>query len=81
MGWSGYSPITYTRAASPPTAPPEAPKIAQATSTTISLVLTRSEDNGGSPITAHEVWIDDGALGDFVEVTSYDGSSLLFTID
>jgi hypothetical protein len=32
-------------------------------------------------ITSHELWIDDGALGDFVKLASYDGSSLAFTID
>jgi hypothetical protein len=66
VGWSQYSPISYTRAAERPSAPPTAPAPAGATSTTISLVLTRSEDNGGSVITSHQLWIDDGALGEFV---------------
>ena len=81
VGWSGYSPITQTRAAERPRAPPGAPVLASATGTTISLVLTRSEDNGGSDITRHELWMDDGALGSFSKVNSYDGSSLTFTVD
>ncbi len=80
VGWSSYSPISYTRAASRPRAPTAPPRVAGATSTSISLVLTRSEDNGGSPIVRHELWIDDGALGAYRQVTSYDGSSLEFTI-
>lgn len=81
VGWSEYSPITQTRAAERPSPPPSAPVPGLATDTTIGLVLTRSEDNGGSDITRHELWVDDGALGAFSKVASYDGSSLAFTVD
>jgi hypothetical protein len=81
VGWSSYSPVTYTRAAQRPSAPPSPPAFVSATSSTISLTLSRCEDNGGSVITSHELWIDDGALGAFSKVASYDGSSLAFTID
>lgn len=65
VGWSSYSPITYTRAARVPAAPSTAPQYVSATSTTMNVILTLSEDNGGSVITSHELWVDDGALGSF----------------
>lgn len=80
VGWSGYSPVTETLAASLPAAPPAAPEFVAATSTSISFLLQRSEDNGGSSITSHELYIDDGAAGAFSKVTSYDGSATSFTI-
>lgn len=79
-GWSPYSPTTQFRAAQPPGAPLVAPKLVSATSTEMTLELVRSEENGGSPIIRHELWIDDGNLGSFSKVASYDGSSLTFTI-
>ena len=51
-----------------------------ATSGSISLSLARSEDNGGAAISRHELWMDDGALGEFQEVHSYDGYSVAFTV-
>jgi hypothetical protein len=64
-GWSEYSPITQNRAAQRPATPLAAPRLVSATSSEMVLELTRAEDNGGSPITRHELWIDDGALGSF----------------
>jgi len=81
VGWSGYSPITQKRAASKPEAPTTAPKLVAATATTISITLTKSDDNGGSIITSHELYIDDGALGLYQQVTRYNGADLTFTID
>ena len=81
VGWSDYSPILYRRAASVPSAPPLAPSLVQATSTTLELSLTKSTDNGGAVIIAHELWIDDGELGAYTQVASYDGISTSFTID
>ncbi len=44
------------------------------------MILAKVTDNGGSLVTAHELWIDDGDRGSFTEVYSYDqGSS--FVID
>jgi hypothetical protein len=31
-------------------------------------------ENNGSPISSHEIWIDDGEKGSFVKVESYDQS-------
>ena len=81
VGWSAYSPVTLTRAARRPAAPILPPVFTAATSTTMSVALTFSEDNGGAPITRHELWIDDGALGIFQPVNSYGGASRGFTIE
>lgn len=44
------------------------------------ITLTRSTDNGGSNIIRHELWVDDGNLGAFSNLTTYDGQSIIFTI-
>ena len=64
-GWSGYSPVVEALASQGPVAPESAPVFVTATSTTLSITMTLSTDNGGTPITSHELWIDDGALGAF----------------
>jgi hypothetical protein len=63
-GLSQYSPIGFLLAASPPSSP-AAPKFVAATLTTITLQLENSLDNGGAPITAYQLWIDDGLKGIF----------------
>lgn len=65
IGWSDYSPMGYTRAASVPSAPPAPPRFVSATDTTISLALTHSLDNGGSNVLSHELYVDAGGLGPF----------------
>lgn len=81
IGWSVYSPMGYLRAADVPSAPPAV--IAVTTSATeIALALQPSADSGGSEITAYELWIDDGDLGEtFTKLDSYDGLSQSFTIE
>lgn len=64
IGWSDYSPIGFLLAASVPYAP-EAPQFSAATDSTISVVIKKVVDNGGAPVTEHELWIDDGARGSF----------------
>jgi len=81
VGWSDYSPVTSTRAAQRPEAPPLPPAFVAANSASMSLSLTLCEDNGGAAIIRHELWVDDGALGAFSQVLSYDGSSSSFTIE
>jgi len=81
VGWSEYSPMGYTRAASVPSTPPAPPTFVQATDTTMTVSLTRSLDNGGSIVVRHELWIDAGGLGPFQNVTRYDGAALSFTLD
>ena len=79
VGWSGYSPIGYLTAASAPDAPP-APLFVSATSTSISVIVPRVLENGGSPVISYELLIDDGIGGNFIVVTSYDQNPT-FTIN
>jgi hypothetical protein len=81
VGWSQYSPMGYTRAASVPSAPPAPPRFVSATDTTMTVAFTHSLDNGGSNVVNHELWVDGGGLGPFQKVTRYDGASLSFTLD
>lgn len=59
IGWSAYSPIGYILAASKPAAPP-APTYVSSTSTTVTMSLQTSLDDGGSPITGYALYRDDG---------------------
>lgn len=60
IGWSGWSsPDTYIVAAVTP-AKPRAPALISATSTEMDLELWIPEDNGGSPLTQFELYINDG---------------------
>jgi hypothetical protein len=79
IGWSDYSPVGFLFAAKVP-AQPIAPVYYSATDSTISVVLEKVSDNGGSLITSHELWIDDGARGSFSQVSSYD-QGFSFVID
>jgi hypothetical protein len=81
IGWSSYSPIGYLRAASRPKAP-SAPIYIAATSTTITVQLGRSLDDGGAVVQTYELWIDAGDLAsDFSQVASYTGLETSFVID
>ena len=79
IGWSEYSPVGYLLAASVPQAP-AAPVYYAATDSSISLKIEKVVDNGGAPVSEHQLWIDDGARGTYQQVTSYD-QSLAFVID
>lgn len=59
VGWSAYSPIGFLLAAQVP-AKPQQPEFISATDSTISILVNKATDNGGSMITSHELWIDDG---------------------
>jgi hypothetical protein len=71
VGWSGYSPIGYLIAASVPDAPPS-PRFESATISSISVIVPRVLENGGSPVTSYELLIDDGLGGNFKNISSYD---------
>lgn len=79
VGWSEYSPIGYLIAASAPSAPP-APQYVSATSSTLSILVPRVLENGGSPVSSYELLIDDGLGGNFKVITSYNQNPA-FTID
>ena len=59
VGWSEYSPITYIMAASKPEKP-AVPMLAAVSDTSITLSLSPSAEDGGSPITGHKIFRDDG---------------------
>ena len=59
IGWSDWSTETYIVAAIAPAAP-RAPTLLSATATEMSLRLYVPEDNGGSPLTEFELYINDG---------------------
>jgi hypothetical protein len=72
-GWSGWSPIGFIKAASVPQAP-LAPTLVGATSTSITVKINLSLDNGGAPILDYKLFIDQGSLGSlFTLVSCYDG--------
>lgn len=82
IGWSAYSPIAYIRAATVPQAPQQ-PMLLSSTSSSITVLVPRSEDNMGSPITSYKLYIDSGDdfTSSFVEVMSYDGISDQHTLE
>jgi hypothetical protein len=83
IGWSDYSPIAYILAANVP-APPPKPTYKNSTSTNISILIRRSEDDGGSPITGYKLFVDAGNNfnSEFSQVLSYiDSGSTHTTLD
>jgi hypothetical protein len=75
VGWSGYSPVAYIVAMSPP-GKPLAPEFVSTTNETISLELNFATENNGGPILWHELYRDNGDAGaSEINVTSYDESS------
>jgi hypothetical protein len=80
VGWSDYSPITFIAAAARPTAP-AAPTLLAVSATGLTLGLSPSTSDSGSPITAYKIFRDNGAFTDATyanEMTNYDGSSTQF---
>lgn len=82
IGWSQYSPIAYVRAANVPTAPLQ-PSYVSSTSTTVTISVPRSINDGGSPITGYKLWVDagDDFTSTFTQVPSYNGHDVEFTSD
>jgi len=81
-GWGPYSPITHLQAAAVPEKPP-APTLGAATDLGVTLNLLPSTEDGGSPITAHKIFRDDGTgLGPIsypYNHALYDGSASGYT--
>lgn len=72
IGWSGYSLANSLLLARQPS-PPARPLYLSSDATSITIEVLPSVDNGGSDITAHEVWRESGGV--LVQDTTYDGSS------
>jgi hypothetical protein len=82
IGWSAWSsPNAYIRAAVSP-GKPQAPELASATATDMVLNFFAPEDNGGSPLTLFELFINDGteATEPTTQVTSYTSNLLTHTL-
>lgn len=58
-GWGPYSPVTHLQAAGVPDKPPP-PTLNVATDLGVTLNLYPSTEDGGSPITEHKIFRDDG---------------------
>jgi len=82
IGWSTYSPIAYIRAATVPQAPLQ-PSLLSSTQTSITILVPRSQDNMGSPITSYKLYVDagDDFTSSFSQVMSYDGLSEQHTLE
>lgn len=50
-----------------------------ATDASITLLFSESLNNGGSEITAYELWMDDGFGTEYSQVTGYDDNSMTYT--
>jgi len=59
IGWGDYSDIVYVLSATKPQKPPR-PSMISTSSTSITLSLKRSTDDGGSPITGYRLLVDAG---------------------
>jgi len=59
IGWSEFSNNDYLLRAGVPKAPP-APLFLEADSTSVTIQVLETQDNNGAPITAYEVWRDNG---------------------
>lgn len=59
VGWGPFSADSFVLAATKPKTPLP-PYFYSFTSDTLSIVVPRSEDNGGSAITSYELWVDAG---------------------
>jgi len=60
---------------------PVAPILNSVNTTTISVTVARSPDDGGGEISRHEIWRNQGTgTLDFVNVTTYDGLQATHTV-
>jgi hypothetical protein len=81
VGWSNYSPVSYITAAAKPDRPP-APQLQTATAAGLTLILSPTAEDGGSPITGYKIFRDDGnafvANTYATELTRYTGAATTF---
>jgi hypothetical protein len=82
VGWSGFSPITYIRAAAVAERPP-APQLLAPSSSGLTLAISPSSEDGGAPVTGYRLFRDDGAGltapdAAYIELAGYDGASFTY---
>jgi hypothetical protein len=59
---------------------PDQPRFVQATSDSMTLEFDKVEENGGTTIAFYKLYISDTQADDYEEIASYDGYSLVYTI-
>lgn len=79
VGWGAFSAEATVLAADRPSRP-EPPTFSSYSAGTLTVTIGESADNGGTAITAMELWRDagDDFSSSFTQVTGYDGSSLTY---
>ncbi len=76
-----WSDMTYVVASTYPKAPPK-PVYTFVDNTKLDLILTETQDDGGSKILAYHLYINEGFDGTaYHKVSTYDGDSMVFTIN
>jgi hypothetical protein len=82
VGWGPYSDVGSVLAASAPSAPPR-PRHVSSTGSSISLGFYEAEDDGGSPVTAYELYSSadyQSAAPTFSLVSGYTDSAMAYTL-
>jgi hypothetical protein len=81
IGTGPWSDMTYVVASTFPKAPPK-PVYTFVDNTKLDLLLTETQDDGGSKILAYYLYINEGFDGTaYHKVSTYDGDSMVFTIN
>lgn len=81
IGSGPWSDLKYVIASTYPKAPPQ-PQYVFVDNTRVDLILSETQDDGGSNILAYHLFINEGSDGSpYHEVTTYDGSSLAFSVN
>ena len=81
IGWSDYSDIVYILSATKPEKPPRPVRLST-DSTSITLKLQQTTDDGGSPITGYQLLVDEGDdfYSEFTAIDRYTTFTSPFTV-
>lgn len=81
VGWSLFSDTGFLQAAQIPDKPP-VPIYVSSDSTSVTVLLSQTLDDGGTPVTEYKLFRDAGNdfTSSYTEITRYDGSSSTFTM-
>jgi hypothetical protein len=81
VGESEYSDFSETIVAAYKSARPDQPRFISASSTSITLEFDKIEDDGGATISHYNLYVSEHLADTFARVSTYDGFSLMWTID
>jgi hypothetical protein len=81
VGWGSFSDDSFILAATVPSRP-DRPYFLAFANETLSIVIPRSVDNGGTPISNYELWVDEGNdfNSDFRQLLGYIDNSLIYSV-